>query len=365
VVALSIEQVVTEHAILTEALFTPLLMGGLVATVVALTGRAHGYPWWALAGVAVAAATVVRPAGLFVLPVIGLGALVASGSVRARFTRCAAYALPALALLLTNSALQQAEPSGAFGLSTGGGWWTYGRVAPFADCREMDVPRGTEALCEQADARTRPGPDWYVWNHRSPAHRMMGEGPAHRSEELGRWAGEAMAATPRAYLSHVGRDLLRYISGRFTPAVFGNIEGLPIDLDVDRHLAYNQQWIEEMYGAPADLRRRGAVDVLAVIQPYTRLRGAWFVLALVLTAVAAMRLRGRERLAVVTLAACAAALLVMPVATVTFNLRYATPVAPLAAVTAVLGLWQLADWAAARAGGRRGGRVPAPRPGGR
>ncbi|HYH88839.1 MAG TPA: hypothetical protein VEX67_06380 [Solirubrobacteraceae bacterium] len=85
-----------------------------------------------------------------------------------------------------------------FGFTDGRGWALYARVAPFADCTAFTPPAGTRVLCEKTDARTRSGPDHYMWDADSPAMRVVGgAGPPTQDELMGRFGRAAALGSPR------------------------------------------------------------------------------------------------------------------------------------------------------------------------
>ena len=114
-----------------------------------------------------------------------------------------ARVLPAAALVLAAAAvlLVYAEPSPRDGLLRLHRRPRLGAVraaAPFADCSAFTPPAGTRALCEKSDARTRQGPDHYMWDGDSPAMGVVGErGRRRRTSSMGRLGAPRCSGSPR------------------------------------------------------------------------------------------------------------------------------------------------------------------------
>src|ERR687897_3011352 len=175
-VLLSLDQIVLEHALMSETLFTLLFALMLYAAVRALDdGRklagafATRHAWILAAGISLGLAAWVRAVGTGLIPFLALWmALAIPGRWRDRIGRGALAGGAAMAVLLLYFALNNSE-TGHFGLTRASGWALYSRSAPFADCDRFDPPVGTEALCETTDPDTRNGPDFYGWEQGSPA----------------------------------------------------------------------------------------------------------------------------------------------------------------------------------------------------
>ena len=203
--AIALEQYVLAEAFFGLALF---------ASSYLLITR-HSRTGLAVSGLLMAAAVLMRTVGLFAVPVWLLylawrrreAALIASGAL--------AVALP----LLAYAAMHSAAGSG-FGITQSDGWALYSRVGRIADCRKVDVPKGTRRLCEPGGpSHTATG--WYFWDPASPANRSfggVGAGDSAKSNQaLGSFAKAVIRDRPGAYASIVARDLARYLGPRGWP----------------------------------------------------------------------------------------------------------------------------------------------------
>jgi hypothetical protein len=358
VVLLCVDVVYFEHTLLSESLFLLLSTASLYALARALDDppERRAVAWCAAAGLAALLAVIVRPTGLFVLPVLGLAALLAAGSLRLRLARAATLTAVVVAGMLGYFALNAAQ-TGTFGLTDGSGWTSYARAAPFADCRVFTPPPGTAGLCESTDARDRRGPDFYAWDTRSPGRRLF-IGPPYDGDKVGAWGQAAIRAQPRAYLEAGARDLWRYVdhSDHKPRRGFGADPRL-MQIDVRSPYAedLNRRQVAPFYG-PYRIDVDGAVGVLADVQSVVRVPGWGIVLAIVLSLASLPFATGRQRIALLLLGGGAVTTLVLATATTVYNWRYAVPVLPFLLASGALGAHVLAS-ALARRPARLRGRV--------
>ena len=138
----------------------------LDAWTIALSQRVLSETFFTLALVLVAWLAVQRR---------GASLILASGALLGR----AACAIAAPFLLYASA---HAAVVGTFGLTDANGWFLYGRVAEFADCRRSHVPADSRFLCQASDDPTRKlGAAFYLWNPASPARGIpdgtVTEGP--------------------------------------------------------------------------------------------------------------------------------------------------------------------------------------------
>ena len=184
-VLLTFDQVLVEHTLISEVLFTFVLVAALYAGVRALEEpRALFGPvttqhmWLVATGVLIALSAWVRGVSSPLIPAIALFfALAIPGPVWSRIGRGALAGGAGMAVLLVYFALNS-NATGTFGMTQATGWALYWRVAPFADCAQFTAPNGPEDICEQSPIDTRSGPDFYSWSERSPARRVFGYPPA-------------------------------------------------------------------------------------------------------------------------------------------------------------------------------------------
>jgi hypothetical protein len=329
-----------EHTLLSETPFLALSTASTYALARALGDPppALAIAWSAASGLAAVAAIIVRPTGMFVLPVLGLAALLAAApSWRLRIARAATLTTVVVVGLVGYFALNESE-TGTFGLTDGSGWTLYSRAAPFADCRVFTPPAGTEGLCETTDARDRGGPDEYAWGPHSPGRRLF-VGPPYNGDKVGSWGKAAIRAQPRAYAEAVGRDLWRYVdSHAFTskPGYGAGPGGIQIDARDPAAEKLNRGEVAPYYGAYA-IDVDGAVGVLADVQSFVRVRGWMLLIAVVLSLAALPFADARRRIAILLLGGGAVATLMLATATTVYNWRYAVPVLPFLLASGALG----------------------------
>ena len=160
-VLLDANRIVLEQLVLTETLFALALTGAAFLTVM----RGRGPTALALAGALIAYAVTVRAAGLFAVPVWLVYLIWTRTSVRGLVAAVALLALP-----LVGYAFWYQRQTGTFGFDQADGWFLYGRVAAFADCRHDPIPAATRALCNfsrlPADRRD---PSSFIWDPDAPA----------------------------------------------------------------------------------------------------------------------------------------------------------------------------------------------------
>ncbi len=367
VAALSLDLVYFEHTLLSESLFVALFTAALYATARTLGSSAvrAATAWAALAALLLAAGAVVRGAGLFAIPVVGLALLLGAGPLRLRLLRTGAMAAVVLACLVGYASVNQAE-TGAFGLTEGGGWAAYSRAAPFADCRVFTPPQGTEMLCESSDPRTRGGPDFYSWDPGSVGRKFF-VGPPFNADTVGAFGRAATLAQPKAFLSAVATDLWRYVDPDAGPARPGNGAepgALALDLRDPSAEERNRGEVEPFYG---EYRTEvdGLVANLADLQEVLRVHGVFVLLAVLLSLVALPFARSGQRVAILLLGGTAVASIALATATTVYNWRYAVPVLPVLMASGALGLHVLAGYARERLSKAPAARVTASPPGAR
>ena len=332
------DQVALEHAMLSEPLFTPLL----VATVYALVRAADSSrpAGWLIAAGALAATTVsVRAAALPLTVVVALGAaLMPPLGWRSALRNAGIAGGTAVLLVIAYSGLAAAFTD-HFGVTRGGGWAFYARTAPFADCNQFTPPAGTEALCETSDPATRMGPGFYLWNPGSPAWRAFGP-PPNASDDVDAFARTVVVHQPLTYARYVGSDLWRYVnssSGHRADGFGSGPDVLLIDrraLEVER---YTSKQVADWYG-PERLQVRSSLSALADIQHVLRFHGALVLLSLALTAVAAVLHRGTRRWAALLFGTTSVVLMLGPAVTQLYHARYGVPTTGLLALGAGLGV---------------------------
>ncbi len=208
-----------EHTPISETLFTFLVVAVLFVTL-----STNGRTGWLLAGegALIAAAGLVRPVGLIMLPIVAVWIFSCRpGQARARALAVIALGAPAIALVAGYVLIQRAD-TGFAGLTRDSGRVLYARTAMFADCSRFAPPAGTAALCESTPAGRRGSFNQYLTgapDHAagvtpaarsiSPAWRVFGPPPAGNAE-LTAFGLAAIIHQPLDYLSHVADDFHYY-----------------------------------------------------------------------------------------------------------------------------------------------------------
>lgn len=345
-VAFSGDQWFFEHSLMSETLFTVLVIGGVLALLRtgAVVARPRMLVWASVAGAAAAAAAVTRPPGL-VVAVFGALWLLACGPrpPRARIGAAAAYTTAAVVVL---AAYLLAAGGGQNGIGSYAGWTLYGRVATFADCARFTPPAGTRGLCESRPPDTRPGIYFYLFGagagpgQTSPAQAVFGSAPRGNAQ-LRAFGIRAIEAQPVDYLRTAAKDAFRYVDptyGSHRPEAGIGPEFVYLQTSLAPYPARDA--VERLYGYKVS---RGSL-----LYPFE----SWLVLSRVpgllwLAALAAVlgglvvgRGGGRRQLALV--AGVAGAIAVTPVLTVTYEYRYGIPAQGLALLAGIVGAWLVA-----------------------
>jgi hypothetical protein len=350
-VAWSGDQLLLEHAVLSDALF---IAGLVLACYLALRILDSADPLSRrYIGLLVATSAIVallglvRTVGVALVPVFLVWLLVVAGPPwRHRVIVTGIALIACLVPILTYAAVQQ-RATGVFGISRFSGWPLYARVAPFADCRDFTPPSGTASLCESGQVSGRQGPEFYLWNPRSPARRAFGFPPAHGGE-LTQFALAAIEHQPLSYIHAVARDLVRYVDPPFST-----------NLVASSSLALNQRFptgealdVKAVRGFWSDTRiqvHQPIMDFLEGWRHVFRIHGALIALTAVLALVAiVVTPDARTRQALSLLVAFSAVLFVVPAGVSEYAARYGVPGAVLLLIAGARGAEILAARAARR-----------------
>jgi hypothetical protein len=349
------DQIFLEHAVLTEALWIPLLAGGLFLAMRALdqpTGsRAR---LWSLAacGAVFALAALARHIALWIPLLVAIWSLFAFGGPWRERLKSAAYVLvPAIAIVAAYAGLARAE-NGWAGFTDMSGFNLYGRVGQFADCARFKPPAGTAGLCESTPPGSRNGTYWYQFNAGSPLYRAGFTADPRSSKVLGRFARAAIAHEPVDYLRTVAKDEVRYFDPDFgSPRPDSGVgpngmsfastqpvqqTGLGMnDLAAQYDVFYSGVraqpaggWVRSILGGYQSVFRVGGLELLAL----------W-----ALAVFALVRGSGRIRAAASLVLLVAAYLFLAPPVINSYDVRYGVPPAELLAVASALGaglLWR-------------------------
>jgi len=340
-VLLPVHQVALEHMLMSDALFTFLL---LAAVVVVLWRRRM--TWWlgALAGALAAATALTRSAGLPLIAVLLVAMLLRRAGWRACAGAVAAFVVPIAGYMF---AFQHVH--GEFAMAKAGSIWLYGRTAGFADCRIIDPRPELAVMCpEHTDPRISPA-FASLWTKDSPFRELPGWIYAERSDRLaGEFAREAIMEQPADYARVVVRDTLRAFEWERKPyptpwtwlqyefpegASWSDAQDrLAAGYDPEGETRVVDPWAEIMLGYQDRVVLPGTIlgilllGGLAGAVPHVRYRGRWQPMRAVRHWATGPLLPWGTSLA----------LLVIPAATADFDYRYVLPAVPFACLALTL-----------------------------
>jgi len=267
----------------------------------------------------------------------------APGPRRARARALLAASTPALAVLALYLAVFTLNDGRYLGIANMSGWNLYARAAPFADCSRFTPPPGTGRLCEKTPTAQRVGSLGYVWDTESIGRRSFELGP-ETSPVVGGFAREAIAHQPLSYLKAVATDAARYAFPGIGPD--RPQSGQPRDVlsfgrgDPEVRETMEKELARGYTGTGVSVHGRGA---LATYQDLFRVGGLLLVAMVVLTLVGMAVARGAVRLGVFLFGLAALALYLVPVLTLSYEVRYGLPPQPFVVASGALGLAALLD----------------------
>jgi hypothetical protein len=197
--------------VLPEALFALVLLLSIAVLVwKPMTSMRFG-----ISGALLAAAILLRTAGVFAVPVWLLFVICRSRRAPRLLLGVLGLALP----LLAYAALHDAA-TGQFSLTESDGWFLYQRVAEIGGCREITVPRVDGALCTGPAASNTfhpRNPSEYIYGSSSPATIAFGPLAGNSQQEvrangaLRAYAFAVIEQRPGMYAELVGSELLGYL----------------------------------------------------------------------------------------------------------------------------------------------------------
>ena len=358
IVLLGPDQIILEHAIMSET-------WGILLTSIGFYAAARSFdesrPWWRwplLTGAALGLAVTIRTAGLLVIPVAVLALLLYQplpfGSWRrwvAPVSAAAGAAVVLLAFATANATFGQ-----GFVIRSSPGWYLYGRAAEFADCNRFTPPAGTQRLCESTPASDRRGAAWY-WGlgfrigSGAPGPRYFGPFGNH-DQLLGDWAQGAILAQPGDYLD----SIWEYGQGYWFPGSPPNRPDSGSGLDPqlafkngfsDTQLAVIEPAVERMlegyYNSFSVHQYQPGLDFLRGWQQVIRFGPVLVSITTLLTLVGFAVGTRRSRIGVFLFGIGGLALLVPPTLSANYEGRYMVPMAGLmmaAAAIAIVELWR-------------------------
>lgn len=347
-VALGGSQVMIEHALLSEPLFTFLLAASVYAVVRSLD---DGFGWVLASALLVGAAVPVRLVALGLIPVLVIWLLVYAP--RRRLLAGVAFALVAAAIPFAWQSVNEFTRTGPYNL--------YGRVGPFADCKKFDPPQGTRLLCPQSPVGKRRSTYAYIFTGGSPAVAYFGhpqgypEPTADNVDRIKRFSRAAIVGQPLDYARTVAKDSFRYMAPSWWVPPPGDANQMPEELS---QYYTTPGWTgsglrkANGYYGDVELQSNGVLlEALRVWERLTRFTGIVFLAILVPALAAPLLLRGPARAGALLLLTSGLTLLLVPAATIFYDYRFAIPALGLMAAAAALGTRPLFERLRARFAG--------------
>jgi hypothetical protein len=197
-------QLLLEHSVLSDVLFDLLLVGAVAALA-----------WWptprlwttGLAGLLLAAATLVRLVGEPSILAAALFLVMACTSWRRRLTHlgvaCLTFALPLVAY-----AGWYHQVNGVWALSQASGRALYMRTTTFVQCPKLDLPSYERVLCPRDPLSDRREPTWYGWHSQATIPKLKPPPGVTPDQAMRDFAIRAIASDPLAYVVVCARDLV-------------------------------------------------------------------------------------------------------------------------------------------------------------
>ncbi|HEX8006965.1 MAG TPA: hypothetical protein VF482_11120 [Trebonia sp.] len=353
-----------EHLIMTEALFTFLLMVSLLL----ILWRPR-ISWWAalIAGLLAGYAAVVRTEGAVVLVIFPLFLLIRGWGWKT-LSGWAAAILMCVGILIPVGAYASwfHHRTGHYGMTMSTGFYVWGRVSSFANCAVIKPTGAEAAVCPTEPLSKRTAPGNFVW-HAAELHPKPNQTTPHitgspvtpaNNTLLTNFAIHAVEAQPLAYAKTVIKDVM--LSFGF-PRI--NYPGVGTVYYYDFHLHYKtakhsllppnnhvwikggtayQDWTSYGHQAPGVVDKIFAAPIL-VYQRVVFTYGPLFGLILLVGLGGVLRVRRRpfgirwERRGTTMLPwITAVGLLITPIAFADFDYRYLLPVLPFACAAAGL-----------------------------
>jgi hypothetical protein len=340
-----------EQYVLSETLYDAFVVGGIAAI---LWRRRPTVALGALAGLLFAGAALTRASGMaLVVPAIVAIVLLA----RRPWPAVALVALFAAPVLAYSAWVQSVH--GVFGVTTYGGRFLYARVAPFVDCRGLQVPDYQRVLCPTEPRMTI---DEYMWSRaRSPFWDLEPPPGTTRRQAAGQFARAAIRHQPVEYGRRVAHDFFRGFEWGKRRAA----NELPLERwKFQTHFPIYRRNTTAVIRAHGDIRGRADRDLAGFLRGYQGVAftpGTLLGLGLLAGIAAALGIgrarRSGMRVAAFLFCAIAFAAYVPSVAVNQFTYRYQLPLLVLAPPAAALGIAALSRRGTAARSRRTGSRA--------
>ena len=222
-----------EHQILSEAFFQLFIVSALV--ILAWNVRPR-IPAAAAVGILIGLSSLIRFAGLVViLAAVAYGLLRRMGWIRV------AVLVGGFLLTLTVYGVWFQSQTGTFGITNRNGFFLYGRVVAFADCRQVTVPDDLRVFCPRHPGQTSGGGLF-----RSGLPDRIRKDPAFNSKAM-EFSRRMILAKPGAYVAAVLSDFTKYFRvgqpsdskmWRF-PMILTNRDQRRVPLGIEAHFRLN------------------------------------------------------------------------------------------------------------------------------
>ena len=195
-----------EQHIMPEAFFASLLVGALGLLVYKNPPTAVNA---GLAGVLIAGAALTRYVGLAVLPCALIFLLIR----RVHWTRLVAFALGAALPLLGFGLLFKSAKQADFEITNRNGYVLYGKVATFAECEGVELPRYEEQLCVDVPREERD--DTYArFNRKSPLRTFSVPEGVDGNAVLESFNARFIRRQPGDYAAAIAGDFFSFFEAR-------------------------------------------------------------------------------------------------------------------------------------------------------
>jgi 4-amino-4-deoxy-L-arabinose transferase-like glycosyltransferase len=347
IVLLDAYAIAIEQHIMAEPMFTL----ALVACAYLVADPRRRLTWLTASGALLGVALTIRTAGLLVIPIWLAYVLWTYRRPRLIAAAAACLVLPVAIYAAAGAAEGYGGRPVSVILKSGNtGFALYGRIAPIADCRGVDISREARPLCPPAKTREDHGSSWYQWDPSSPARRLYGYSPPPEANQVLReFALAIIRAHPFEYAETVTRDFLGYFDPR------GGAVDLALTLPTGPNYEFSSHpirpWVfpglRTSVHEPASLMRAYS----ARIHTPRLFVGLAALVAAIGLVVAAFRRPGApvpHRHEIFLLLGMALALIVVPVVTIELLVRYLLPAVPLLLMGGTLAVADLGAIVAAR-----------------
>ena len=193
-----------EQYVLTDVIAAFLLVAALIVLVWNRQAIGRAAPF--VAGLLIAAATVIRESNLIVMipAVLYLAAVVRP---RRRLANRSALLLAGFLLPVLGYLGWHQASYGRFDFVDFDSQFMYGRIAQFADCAGLPLPASERPLCPRQPPAQRD-PDFYMWDPRSPQVTLQAPPGMNKGQMILDFDQRILGHQPLAYLKAVAGDVL-------------------------------------------------------------------------------------------------------------------------------------------------------------